>query len=138
MKLLVVDDSPIVVEVLTSILKLSGHGVDEAYDGIEAVNRLQDNWYDIVITDAQMPGMGGVEVCKFLKSQFPDVYIVGMSGCSRSLKELKDAGAHICLSKPFDMNEVEEVIKSRALSVRPDSNASSFYGSGKAVSSASI
>ena len=33
MKLLVVDDSPIVVEVLSAILKLSGHGVDEAYDG---------------------------------------------------------------------------------------------------------
>jgi CheY-like chemotaxis protein len=138
MKLLVVDDSPVVVEVLASILKLSGHGVDEAYDGIEAVTRLQDNWYDVVITDAQMPVMGGVEVCKYLKSQFPGVYIVGMSGCSRSLKELKDAGAHICLSKPFDMNEVEEVIKNWALSVRPDSDASSSYRSGKAVSSASI
>jgi len=92
MKLLVVDDSPVVVEVLASILKLSGHGVDEAYDGIEAVTRLQDNWYDVVITDAQMPVMGGVEVCKYLKSQFPGVYIVGMSGCSRSLKRTQGCG----------------------------------------------
>ncbi len=138
MKLLVVDDSPVVVKVLASILKRSGHGVDEAYDGIDAVNRLQDNWYDIVITDAQMPIMGGVEVCKFLKSQFPGVYIVGMSGCSRALKELKDAGAHICLSKPFDMNEVEEVINNRARSASPDSAAAASYGSGKAVSSASV
>jgi CheY-like chemotaxis protein len=137
MKLLVVDDSPIVVEVLSAILKMSGHGVDEAYDGIEAVNRLQENSYDIVITDARMPGMDGVEVCKFLKSQFPGVYIVGMSGCSRSLKELKDAGAHICLSKPFDMNEVEEVINNRARSSSRDS-AAAPYGLGEAVSSASI
>jgi CheY-like chemotaxis protein len=138
MKLLVVDDSPVVVEILASILKLSGHGVDEAYDGVDAVNRLQDNCYDIVITDAQMPGMGGVEVCKFLKSQFPGVYIVGMSGCSRSLKELKDAGAHICLSKPFDMNQVEEVINNWARSSNPGSLASASFGSGKAVFLASV
>ncbi len=138
MKLLVVDDSPAVVEVLSAILKMSGHGVDEAYDGIEAVSRLQDNWYDIVITDARMPGMDGVEVCKFLKSEFPGIYIVGMSGCSGALKELKDAGAHICLSKPFDMNEVEEVIKNRVRSLSRDSNAAASYKSGKAVSSASL
>ncbi|HEX7533831.1 MAG TPA: response regulator, partial [Syntrophales bacterium] len=127
----------VVVEVLSAIVKLSGHCVDEAYDGIEAVKRLQDNSYDIVITDARMPGMDGVEVCKFLKSQFPDVYIVGMSGCSHALQELKDAGAHICLSKPFDMNEVEEVIKNRARSVSSDSDATS-YRSGKEFASASV
>ncbi|MGZ3647759.1 MAG: response regulator [Syntrophales bacterium] len=137
MKLLVVDDSPIVVDVLSAILKMSGHGVDGAYDGIEAVNRLQENSYDIVITDARMPGMDGVEVCKFLKSQFPDVYIVGMSGCLRSLKELKDAGAHVCLSKPFNMNEVEEVINNRGHSLSPDSDAAS-YRSAKEFASASI
>ncbi|MGA2330777.1 MAG: response regulator [Syntrophales bacterium] len=138
MKLLVVDDSPVVVEVLAAILKLSGHGVDEAYDGIEAVNRLQDNCYDIVITDAQMPGMGGVEVCKFLKSQFPGVYIVGMSGCSRSLKELRAAGAHICLSKPFHLNELEEAVEDRVRSLRLGSDNARSYTASTETSCAGV
>jgi len=123
MKMLVVDDSPEMVEILSAILTQSGHGVDEAYDGIEAVNRLQENWYDIVITDARMPGMSGIEVCNFLRAQFPDVYIIGISGSSSALNELKDAGAHVCLPKPFQLRELEEAIESRVPSARRDSVA---------------
>lgn len=138
MKLLVVDDSPAVVEVLSTILKLSGHGVDEACDGIEAVRRLQGNCYDVVITDAQMPGMGGVEVCNFLKMQFPDVYIIGISGSSRALKEMKDAGAHICLSKPFHLNELEEAVENRVRSLLPGSDDARSYTVGTETSSAGV
>ncbi|HUH66715.1 MAG TPA: response regulator [Syntrophales bacterium] len=49
MKMLVVDDSPSVVEILSAILTPSGHVVDEAYDGNEAVQRLEETSYDIVI-----------------------------------------------------------------------------------------
>jgi len=45
---------PGVVEVLSTILKLSGHGMVEACNGIEAVKRLQENCYNVVITDAQI------------------------------------------------------------------------------------
>jgi CheY-like chemotaxis protein len=138
MKLLVVDDSPEIVEVLSAILTQAGHGVDEACDGIEAVKRLQENWYDVVITDAQMPGMGGVEVCNFLKMQFPDVYIIGISGSFRALKEMKDAGAHICLSKPFHLNELEEAVENRVRSLLPGSDDARSYTSGTETSSASV
>ena len=138
MKLLVVDDNRDLVEVLSTILKLSGHGVYEAYDGTEAVERLQENCYDIVITDAQMPVMGGVEVCNFLKAQFPGIYIIGISGSSRALEELKEAGADICLSKPVDVNELEEAVENRVRSLRSDSDASSSYTSANKVSSAGL
>ena len=138
MKLLVVDDSPEVVEILSTILKLSGHGVDEAYDGSEAVKRLKENCYDAVITDAQMPGMGGVEVCNFLKSEFPNVYIIGISGSLRALEELKDAGAHICLPKPFRLDELEEAVESRARSLRPRSDDGRPYTSGEEASTATV
>ncbi len=110
MKLLVVDDSAEIVELLSYAVELSGHEADRAYDGIEAVRQLQNNRYDVVITDAEMPGMSGMEVCKLLKSQFPDVYIIGISGAFQALKALKDAGADICLSKPFNIHEVTEII----------------------------
>jgi DNA-binding response OmpR family regulator len=113
MKLLVVDDYSEIVEILSCVMELSGYAVDEAYDGIEAIERLQNNSYDVVITDAEMPRMNGVEVCKFLKAQFPSVYVIGISGCYRSLKELKNAGADICFSKPFSISEIEAAIENR-------------------------
>ncbi|HVO67608.1 MAG TPA: response regulator [Syntrophales bacterium] len=111
MKLLVVDDSSEIREILSATIELSGHWADEAYDGIEAIERLQNDSYEIVILDAEMPRMGGVDVCKFIKAQFPNVYVIGMSGCLLSLIELMEAGANICLSKPFRLERVEEIIE---------------------------
>jgi DNA-binding response OmpR family regulator len=45
--------------------------------------------------------------------KMPDVYIIGISGYPDALKELRDAGADICFSKPFKIEEVEETIENR-------------------------
>ncbi|HYA13711.1 MAG TPA: response regulator [Syntrophales bacterium] len=113
MKLLIVDDSTDIVEILSSTLEMFGHKVDTAYDGTEAVERLRNNRYDIVITDAKMPIMDGFKLCKFIKSHFSAIYVIGISGCLDALKELKEAGADICFSKPFKIEEVEETIENR-------------------------
>jgi CheY-like chemotaxis protein len=111
MKLLIVGDYSENREILSDAMELSGHRVDEACDGIEAIERLQNDSYDVVIVDAEMPRMGGAEVCKFIKAQFPDVYVIGMSCWILFLIELMDAGADICLSKPFRIERVEEIIE---------------------------
>ncbi len=113
MKLLVVDDSSEIVDILFSAMELSGHDVDKAYDGVEAIERLRNNAYDVVITDAEMPRMGGAEICQYLKAQFSTIFVIGMSGCFRALKELKNAGADICFSKPFSIHAIEEAIEER-------------------------
>ena len=113
MRLLIVDDSPEIVEILSSVLEVAGHEVDKAYNGTEAVQHLLDKRYEVVITDAKMPEMDGIELCKFIKAQFPDVYIIGISGYLEALSELKDAGADICFSKPFKIEEIEEAIENR-------------------------
>ena len=127
MKLLIVDDYAEIVDILSIAMELSGHSVDEAYDGTEAIERLQNDSYDVVIVDAEMPRMGGVEVCKFLKSQFPYVYVIGISGCVLALKELKSAGADICLSKPFHIDVVEEIIENLYRTSSTDFGSTAFY-----------
>jgi two-component system sensor histidine kinase EvgS len=117
---LVVDDNPDILHLVSSILKLFGHGADEANDGREAVRQFQNNRYDVVITDAEMPYVDGSELCKFLKSQSPGIYIIGISGSSSALEGLKDAGADICLSKPFSMHALEEAIENQFRSSQPD------------------
>jgi len=113
LKLLVVDDSSEFVEILSSTMKLSGHSVDGANDGMEAIELLRSNTYDVVITDAQMPGLNGIEVCKFLRATFPGVYVIGMSGSPHALNDFKNAGADVCFAKPFSTGKMEEAIGNR-------------------------
>ena len=111
MRLLVVDDDPSVVNILSFSMKESGYEVDEANDGIEAVELLQNNSYDVAIIDAMMPKMKGAEVCKFIKLHYPSTYIIGISGYPDSLKKLKNEGADICFTKPFSIDQIERAIK---------------------------
>ena len=113
MKLLVVDDNPVILQILSSIITHFGHGVDEAGDGLEAIRLLQHGRYDIVVTDADMPRVDGIQLCRFVKGQRPDIRVIGMSGDLSALKEMKNAGADICLSKPFGLDELQVAIESR-------------------------
>ena len=110
MRLLVVDDEPNMVNILSLSLKESGHEVDAANDRIEAVEMLQNSSYDVAIIDAIMPNMNGPEVCKFIKSHNPSTYIIGISGYPDSLKKLKNDGADICLIKPFSIDQIKKAI----------------------------
>ena len=127
MKLLIIDDYFEIVETLSAAMEMSGHEVDKAYDGVEAINKLQNESYDVVIVDAEMPKIGGVEICRFLRLQFPEIYIIGTSGSCRALKNLKNAGADICLSKPFHIDAVEEIIEHLYRNSTPRFNSAAFY-----------
>ena len=113
MNVLVVEGNWGISQVLSSFVKLCGHLVDEASDGREAIRRLQGSRYDIVITDSEIISVDGPELCKFIKSHFRDVYVIGMSGYLSALKDLADAGADICFSKPFDIGLVRKAIDGR-------------------------
>jgi CheY-like chemotaxis protein len=113
MKVLVVEGNWGIAQVLSSFVKLCGHVVDEASDGREAIRRLQGSRYDVVITDSEIISIDGPELCKFIKSHFRDVYVIGMSGYLSALKDLADAGADICFSKPFDVDQVRKAIDCR-------------------------
>ena len=127
LKLLIVDDSPAIVNILSCTMELSGHSVDEAYDGMEAIQLLRNNTYDVVITDAEMPRLNGIEVCKYLRARFPDTYVIGISGSFNALKAFKDAGADICFSKPFNVDKVEDVIENLLNSSLPKFDAAASF-----------
>jgi len=114
MRLLVVDDDMAIVNLLSLLLKDFGYEVDPAYDGIEAIERFKSSLYDVAIIDDIMPNMNGSEVCKFIKSHYPNTYIIGISGYSESLKKLKNGGADICLIKPFSIEQIETAIKNQS------------------------
>ena len=106
-------------QVLSSFLSLFGHVVDEANNGREALRRIQDGRYDVVITDSEIISIDGAELCKFIKSHFPDIYVIGISGYLSALKDLTDAGADICFPKPFEIGHLKKAIDCRTALQEP-------------------
>ena len=111
MKVLVIDGNQKIAEVLSSYMQLLGYEADEAIDGREAIRQLQNTHYDIVITDSEITSIDGAELCKFIKSHFQAIYIIGMSSYLSALKDLQEAGADVCLSKPFSLDELKKILE---------------------------
>jgi CheY-like chemotaxis protein len=112
MNILVVDDNPGSMELLVGCLRMFGHKVDFAENGIEALYLLGDRKFDVVVTDGNMPMMSGYDLCRHIRTMYPDTYIIGISG-SPSLNKFKEAGAHDFLRKPYNPFSFQDMIEAR-------------------------
>ncbi|MEJ2033747.1 MAG: ATP-binding protein [Deltaproteobacteria bacterium] len=71
--ILVVDDERILNDMLQESLRAAGYAVDGAYDGMEAIKRLREKTYQLLILDIRMPNKDGLEVLEFVKNEYPDL-----------------------------------------------------------------
>ncbi len=71
MRILIVDDEPHVTRVLTLCLKREGYEVDCASNGAAALTRIRSQFPDFLITDINMPGMNGEQLCRAIQAEFP-------------------------------------------------------------------
>lgn len=105
-RILVVDDEPDIVRVVTKIMEARGHSVTIAHDGIEACDRVKADPPDVVILDLNLPRLDGWEVCKRIKGDpaTAHVAIVMMTAAYVSVDDAA-AGAKIgadeYVVKPF-------------------------------------
>jgi two-component system cell cycle sensor histidine kinase/response regulator CckA len=98
--ILLVDDDPTILELVTTVLKLGGYDVVSASCGAQALDIAQeDRRLDLVLSDVVMPGMNGVQLCEKLKGLRPKLKCILMSGYDMGLVA-SDRGAHF-LPKPF-------------------------------------
>ena len=106
-RILVVDDEPQIRRVMRTTLVAQGYVVDDARTGEEALQKLRDAMYDLVLLDLNMPGMGGLEACRLIRSS-SDVAIVVLSvrASEKDKVEALDAGADDYVPKPFGMPEL--------------------------------
>ncbi len=100
---LVVDDQKSLRQTLAITLSRAGHAVDEAASGLEAVRRVDEALYDLVITDLKMEGTDGLAVLEAVKARDQDteVLIVTAYGTIESAVQAIRRGAHDYLTKPF-------------------------------------
>ena len=112
MRILVVDDEPMVRFLLTRFLEEEGHLVDEAEDGADALERLSQRAYDLLMTDVHMPRMSGIDLVRAVRRQGNRIPLVVMDSYPDPFTE-SDVGAEAfaLLAKPFDLSEVRRVLQ---------------------------
>lgn len=112
MRILVVDDEPMVRFLLVRFLEEEGHTVNEAADGIEALEQLSRRTYDLLITDVHMPRMSGIDLVRAVRRQGNRVPIIVMDSYPDLFTESEvGAEAFALLAKPFDLSEVRRVLQ---------------------------
>ena len=112
-KILVVDDEKGLREVLSIMLKRTGYAVTEASDGEEAIGHINKEIFDLVITDLRMPKADGMSVLKAVKSSSPEtvVLVVTAFATADSAVDAMKQGAYDYLTKPFQVDEVQLIIR---------------------------
>jgi CheY-like chemotaxis protein len=112
---LLVDDDPLILEVLRTILDLEEFEVTTATDGGQAIEAVQRQRPDVVVCDVMMPGVGGLEVCRVLKAarDTADVPVILLTARDRpeDRRAGQDAGCDAYLTKPFSPLQLIDVIR---------------------------
>lgn len=114
MKLLLIEDSLDLCDMLTQHLRNSFYEVDTCHDGIEGLTLLESECYDLIILDLNLPGLNGMDVLKQLRDNDPITKVLILSARSHVSDKVAglDAGANDFLSKPFHIDELDARIRS--------------------------
>ena len=114
-KILSAEDSPATQKFISFTLKYKGYTVVSVNDGIEALEKLSQESFDLIILDIMMPRMNGLEVLKEIKTKTPykDVPIVMLTSEKGETDRQKaiDFGASNFLTKPFQPPELIEAVE---------------------------
>jgi two-component system NtrC family sensor kinase len=111
---LIVDDEPGIITLLTHVLSGLGHNVTTATNGVEALERIAAGSYDVIVSDIRMPGMDGVKFFETLKSQNETlahriIFMTGDTVSPETRAFLQDTG-NPWLSKPFDIKQMIDTV----------------------------
>lgn len=114
-KILAVDDSPSMRQMVTFTLKGAGFQVDEANDGADALQKAKAGRYDLIITDVNMPVMDGITLIRKLRAEAaykftPMLMLTTESGADKK-GEGKAAGATGWIVKPFNPDQLIATVK---------------------------
>jgi two-component system KDP operon response regulator KdpE len=121
-RILIVDDDPQIRRVLRTTLVAQGYEVDEARNGELTLERVREERFDLVLLDVNMPGMGGLETCRCLRSG-SNVAIIMLTVRDSEADKVQalDAGADDYISKPFSFPELLARIRAALRRVKAES-----------------
>ncbi|MDN5309299.1 MAG: two-component system, cell cycle response regulator DivK [Methanolobus sp.] len=106
-RVLVVEDNPMNMELVTFILTAGGFEVMQAFDGPEALDKIRNNYFDLILLDIQLPGMDGIEVIRNINNiQSMGTPVIALTAHAMQGDEQKfiSAGCSGYISKPIDVS----------------------------------
>jgi len=112
--ILIVDDDKGMGETLLDIMEEIGYDADVAGDGFEAIEKVKNGTFDVVLMDIKMPGMNGVQAFKEIRKILPEVNVVMMTAYAMEdlITEALQEGAYGVLYKPLEVEKVLNVVES--------------------------
>ena len=115
-RILLADDEPRLLHVVGLYLSMEGFEVSEASDGSEAITMLETEQFDLAILDVMMPGVDGIEVCRYIRSQpatqsMPVLVFTSLSS-DKDVERARLAGANHLITKPFSLPGLGAVVRS--------------------------
>ncbi len=106
--ILVVDDNPPMTDTMVDILKIKGYIAYAAYSGAQALDILRDNQVDLLLTDAKMPDMNGVELYREARKVHPDLITFLMTAYAADdiIDKGLVEGIRTVLNKPLEIDHL--------------------------------
>jgi DNA-binding NtrC family response regulator len=112
-KILIVDDEPMIREILKETFEMAGYHVEEAENGREAFKQIQHKAYDCVLSDVRMPGGDGLELARNIFERVlarPGVFLI--TGFSEvSIEKTREWGVLQVFEKPFDLRVIVKAVE---------------------------
>ncbi|MGD0971927.1 MAG: response regulator [Desulfobaccales bacterium] len=120
LRIMVLDDEPIVCKRLKPALEKLGYEVDAFTQSPEAMRQIQRISYDIIITDLKMKEIDGMQFLSEAKKLHPDTEVIVITGFAtmETAKQSLQKGVFDFIAKPFKLSEIQEVVNRAAAKIR--------------------
>jgi PAS domain S-box-containing protein len=121
LNVLVLDDEPALADILAQMLRLDEHAVTVVHEGATALERLEAESFDLVISDMGMPGMDGWEFARQVRSRHPKTALIVASGWGSQItpEEMREHGIRAVVPKPYRRADLQKALADLG---RPDPN----------------
>lgn len=140
LRILLVEDLPMNQELACTILLRASHNVDIANDGVEALAALEQNSYDVILMDIQMPRMDGVTAARKIRqldgpARHTPIIAMTANALPEQVREFRQAGMDDYVAKPFKQQDLHEALR-RVVDMPATADPSSYEPAGDAHRSA--
>jgi two-component system response regulator AtoC len=109
-RILIAEDESIIAMILVNVLESAGHQVEQAQDGLQALELFAPNRYDIALLDLGMPQLPGDELSRRLKERDPHIVTVLLTGWRLGESDPRRQAADFYLQKPIVASQVKKVV----------------------------
>ncbi len=111
-KILLIDDDQAIRDVVQRCLTRAGFSITVADSPAKAIRILEEEYYHLILTDLEMNGMDGIELCQFIRKNNHESLIYFFSGAiaSYDMAQLESIGFDGCISKPIDIKTLTQKI----------------------------